>query len=226
MAKKEPILLKFRFTYGELKQKADSTLLLIDRDLAEFTDRGFTPAKRAELEAAIEAVADFPADYQMEGMQMSATDAKFAARDVLESKMRTVFLAVKTVFGVKSATYRAFGKANLTKQQDDELIRNAKDMVAEIPEHLADLAEEGITLEKAEQLDAAKNTFDVAIDAQRRAIKNRDKATEKRILLGNALYELVAKYNETGKDIWYSISEAKYNDYIIYDEVAVSAYGD
>ncbi len=44
MAKKEPILLKFRFTYGELKQKADVTLLLIDRDLAEFSDRGFTPA--------------------------------------------------------------------------------------------------------------------------------------------------------------------------------------
>lgn len=220
MAKKEPILLKFRFTYGELKQKADVTLLLIDRDLAEFSDRGFTPAQRAELETAIEAVADFPADFQMEGMQMSATDAKFAARDVLESKMRTVFIAVKTIFGVKSATYRAFGNPNLTKQQDDELIRNAKDMVAEIPEHLADLEEEGITLAKAAQLNDAKNTFDMAIDAQRRAIKNRDKATEKRVLLGNALYDLVSKYNEIGKDIWYEISEAKYNDYIICDELA------
>ncbi len=172
------------------------------------------------METAIEAVADFPADFQMEGMQMSATDAKFAARDVLESKMRTVFIAVKTIFGVKSATYRAFGNPNLTKQQDDELIRNAKDMVAEIPEHLADLEEEGITLAKAAQLNDAKNTFDMAIDAQRRAIKNRDKATEKRVLLGNALYDLVSKYNEIGKDIWYEISEAKYNDYIICDELA------
>lgn len=220
MSKKEVVLPKFRMPYGELKQLADSTQLLIDRDIAEFNDRGFTPDKRVAFQTAIDAFYNFPTDEQMEGRQMAATDARFKARDVLESKMRSIFQAVATVFGEKSATYRSFGKSNLTKQKDDELIRSAKEMIAEISEHLADLAEEGITLAKAAQLETAKNTLDAAIDAQRKAVKNRDKATETRVNLGNELYSLVAKYNEIGKDIWYAASEAKYNDYIIYDTPA------
>jgi len=217
MAKKEAIATKFRFTYAELKQKADNTLLLIDRDIAEFNNYGFTPAKRTELEAAIESFANFPTDMQMEGMQIAATDARDEARNALESKMRSILLAVKNTFGENTATYRGFGKSNLSRQYDDELIRNAKDMIAETQEYLAELEAEGITLAKVTQLEDAKNTFDIAIDAQRKTVKNRDKATEKRILLANTLYDLIARYNETGKTIWYEVSESKHNDYIIYD---------
>jgi hypothetical protein len=50
---KSEINLNFHFTYGKLKQIADNMVQLIDRDIAEFTDRGYTPARRAELVAQI-----------------------------------------------------------------------------------------------------------------------------------------------------------------------------
>jgi hypothetical protein len=34
------------------------------------------------------------------------------------------------------------------------------------------------------------------------------------------LYLLLSKYSETGKDIWAEVSEAKYNDYVIYNTLS------
>jgi hypothetical protein len=60
-------------------------------------------------------------------------------------------------------------------------------------------------------------TFDDAIDAQIASIRNRDIAVEERVGEGNVLYAELVKLCNTGKDIFYSINEAKYNDYVIYN---------
>lgn len=217
MSKKEMITTNFRFTYGYLKQLADATLILIDRDIVEFTDRGFNATKRAAFVAAIANFANFATDEQMEGIKISATTAKDTARSVLEKQMRTFFLAAKIVFGENTGSYREFGNADLTRQSDEELVRNAKMMVTTATKYLTNLAGEGITIAKINSLDIAKTTLDNAIDAQKNAVHNRDNSTEKRALLANELYALIVKYSDTGKDIWAEVSESKYNDYVIYD---------
>ncbi len=217
MAKKDIIAPNFNFTFGHLKQLADSTLLLIDRDIAEFTDRGFTAAKRTQIVTALNNFANFPTDEQMNGLKITATAAKDAARVALEKQLRTIQLAGKQVFGANTGSFREFGNTDLSKQSDGELIRNAKMVSVTATKYLTNLAGEGITAAKITALDAARTALDTAIDLQTQAINNRDTSTEQRTILANTLYTLLAKYSETGKDIWVEVSEAKYNDYVIYN---------
>jgi hypothetical protein len=219
MSKKEMIIPNFRFTYGFLKQLADSTLLLIDRDMVQFTDRGFTPVKRTELVTAINTFSGFATDEQLNGIKVAITITKDTDRNALERQMRGIFLAARTVFGEASGAYREFGNADLKHQTEAELVRNAKMMVTTTTKYLTNLATEGITLAKVSALDTLKTNFDNSIDLQTQATYNRDNATEQRAILANNLYTLVIKYNDIGKDIWAEVSEAKYNDYVVYDTV-------
>ncbi|RZK04192.1 MAG: hypothetical protein EOO46_17175 [Flavobacterium sp.] len=218
--KKEMILPLFNFTYAHLKQLADQTLLLIERDMVQFTDRGFSAAKKTAFSVAIKNFADFPSDEQLEAIKMDATKTKDTSRSQFENQSRSVLLAAKNVFSAGSAKYREFGIADLTSLKDSDLVRNGKTTVAAATKYLTNLAGEGITAVKVTKLEEARTALDVAIDAQGTAITNRDNATEQRAILGNELYSLVVKYNDTGKDIWVSNSEARYNDYVIYNTVS------
>ncbi|MFN8284392.1 MAG: hypothetical protein U0U67_14320 [Chitinophagales bacterium] len=215
--KKDIVKTKFNFSFGKLKQQADETVNLIDRDILEFTDRGYTAARRTEFINAIAEFHDFPTDEQMDGIKQTATEEKDKARDVVESKMRTMFLAAKNVFGLNSGKYREFGNPDLTSLNDANLSRDANMMVTTAGKYLTLLAAEGVTPAKITALDDAQKEFDKKIDEQKTAISNRDNSTEDRAKLANVVYDLLVKYCETGRDIWYETSEAKYNDYIIYN---------
>ena len=93
------IVPNFNFTYGFLKQLGDNTLLLIDRDIVQFTDRGFNATKRTELVTTINNFANFATDEQMNAIKTAVTDTKHIQRDALEKQMRTFLLAAKNVFG-------------------------------------------------------------------------------------------------------------------------------
>jgi hypothetical protein len=217
MAKKEMIVAKFRFSFGFLKQLADELVATIERDIAEFTDRGFNETKKSALQDAIDAVENFPTDLELLGAKMSTTETKDAARASLETQMRTVFLAAKNTFGEKTGKFREFGDVNLSQQTDSDLVRSAKAMIDSATKYAKDLAEEGFTAAKINLMTTTRSELDTAIDDQKKAIKDRDNATEARIILANDLYDLVVKYADTGKDIWIAKSEAKYNDYVIYN---------
>ena len=217
MAKKKELTADFNFSLGFLKQLGDSTLQLMDRDSVEFADRGFTPAKRTDFIAAKTAFANFPTDEQLNGIKISATAAKDKVRENVERQMRTIFMDARNVFGENTGAFREFGKPDLTHQTDSDLVRNAKAIVATATKYLTNLAPEGMTAAKIAQLEADRVTFDSAIDAQKEAITDRDNSTETRIGLANTLYHLIVKYSDTGKDIWASVSEAKYKDYVIFN---------
>jgi hypothetical protein len=82
---------------------------------------------------------------------------------------------------------------------------------------LDDLAEKGLTQQMLDDLETVIGEFDNALSMQEDAISSRDIATEERIEKANAIYAIVSKHCDTGKRIWVSSNQAKYNDYVIYD---------
>lgn len=215
--KKDPVKRDFILTDAVLKQKADEMIALIDRDITEFTDRGYTAAKKTEFTTARNAVDNFTSDEQMEAIKMALTEQKDAARSVLEKSMRSIFKAAENVYGQFSAKYKEFGNAMISQQSDSELVRTGKAMSTTATKYLTALATEGVTAAKITTLNTQRDALDVAIDAQAKGISDRDVATEDRIEALNNLYRLLTKYAGTGQDIFYETDEAKYNDYIIYD---------
>lgn len=215
--KKKVAMRKYKFSDAFLKQYAEHLLSSIRRDKIEFEDRGFNANKEVDFEKLISRFAEFPSDEQLEAIKIAATETKNQFRLVLEKALRTVFLMAKNVFKEGTGKYKEFGNGNLTKFSDEELVRNAKTTEIAAQKYLAELSDEGFSANKLNELVKAREKFDAAIDEKNQAICNRDISTESRIETGNALYELVAKYANVGKDIWYDTNEAKYNDYLIYD---------
>ena len=215
--KKDPVKRNFILTDAVLKQKADEMIALIDRDIVEFTDRGYNAAKKTEFTTARNTVENFPSDEQLEAVKMALTEQKDAARSVLEKSMRSIFKAAENVYGQSSAKYKEFGNAMISQQSDSEIVRTGKAMSTTATKYLTALAAEGLTAAKITALNTQRDALDVAIDAQAKGISDRDVATEDRIEALNNLYRLITKYAGTGQDIFYETDEAKYNDYVIYD---------
>lgn len=215
--KKEQVTRSFRIADPVLKQKADELIALIDRDLTEFTDRGYNPTKKTELTTARNMVDSFPSDEQLEAIKIDLTEQKDAARKALERSMRSIFNAAENVFGQHSAKYKEFGNALISQQSDAELVRIAKIMSLTAEKYLTELSDEGLTADKINTLITQRDTLDIAIDSQAQGISDRDVATEGRVEALNKLYQLLTKYAGIGQDIFYETNEAKYNDYIIHD---------
>ncbi len=215
--KKNPVIREFHLTDAVLKQKADEFINLLDRDIAEFADRGYTPEKKAELIDARNAVEAFPSDEQLEEIKVELTEQKDRARSALEKSMRTILNMAENAFGFGSAKHREFGASDVSRQPDAELVRNARIMSATAEKYLKNLASEGLTADKIDTLIEQRDTLDLALDAQAKGISDRDVATEDRIEVLNALYRLITKYAGIGQDIFLETDEAKYNDYVIYD---------
>ncbi|MCD9853488.1 hypothetical protein LUD75_02135 [Epilithonimonas sp. JDS] len=208
---------EFKLADAFLKQKADEFINLIDRDIVEFTDRGYNPTKKTEFTNARDAVDNFPSDEQLEAIKIEFTAQKDAARNALAKTMRTILNMAQNVFGFASAKYKEFGGSDLSRQSDAELVRNARIMTVTADKYLTELASEGLTADKITTLSNQRDILDIAIDAQAKGISDRDVATENRVETLNILYRLVMKYAGIGQDIFYETDEAKYNDYVIYD---------
>lgn len=217
MMKKNPVAREFKLADAVLKQKSDEFINLLDRDIAEFTDRGYTPTKKTEFIKARDAVDNFSSDEQLEAIKIELTAQKDAARNALAKTMRTILNMAQNIFGIASAKYKEFGGSDLARQSDAELVRNAKIMSVTAGKYQTDLQNEGLTSDKITTLTTQRDTLDLAIDAQAKGISDRDVATEDRIEVLNTLYRLLIKYAGIGQDIFYETDEAKYNDYVIYD---------
>ena len=215
--KKEQVVRTFKLADSVLKQKADELITLIDRDITEFTDRGYNADKKTELTTARTTVDNFPSDEQLESIKMYLTEQKDTARKALEKSMRSIFKMAENVFGLYSAKYKEFGNAGISQLSDAEVVRIAKMMSVTAEKYLPLLADEGLTSDKINTLITQREALDVAIDAQAQGVSDRDVAAEARVEALNKLYQLLTKYAGTGQDIFYETNEAKYNDYIIYD---------
>lgn len=207
----------YTFSDAILKQKADEIINLLDRDMEEFAERGYNAAAKVHFVEMRDQADALESDETFDALKIELTKQKSVARIALKKTMRTILNIAANHFGAKSAKFRSFGGSNLSKPREAELVRVYKIMGAVATEHLVEMEEDGMTQILIDRLKMQGNAYDVAISAVVDAINNRDLATEKRIKIYNDLYVLLIKYANIGKDIFYETSEAKYNDYVIYD---------
>lgn len=203
-------------TDPELVLESQDVVDSIDRDIAEFTTRGYTPAKKTAFELAITTFDGMPSDNYLLGQQEEKTETKNTVRKACEKKINLVLTAVENVYGRNSSTYNLFTEdKSLSKLTDPQLLRYMEDFADSTEEHLAELADEGVTAATVTELRDLRTQFNDALKAQRKAEKDRNTGNSNRIKSGNALYKLLVKYCNTGKDIWFGVDESRYNDYVI-----------
>jgi hypothetical protein len=217
MEKKKILVRDYRFSDGFLKQKADDIAGSVERDIAQFTDRGVTAATITTFQITISSFDNTQTDIELQGAVSVTTDAKNVIAGTLKTAIRAVRTMAQNKLGETNAYYRSFGFGGMDKLPDEQLYRLGRRVAREATAQIAQLASEGLTTTMITNLSAVIISFDSSIDAQESAIKNRDVKTQERIEKGNMLYKEVTRLCNTGKDIWATLDEAKYNDFVIYD---------
>ena len=223
--KKDESLRQYGFSDGTLKQYTDQAVLFATRDSAEFGLRGYSATRLAAIQQSSNDFGNVTSDEEMLALQMMCTETKDQKRDVLEEQLRTILSMATNAFGAKGIQLRRFGDANLSKQTDNDLIRTARVCIKTATEYAVELSAEGLTPAFITAATAQVQSFDDAIDAQQLAISDREIVKETRIEAGNTLYNELLKLTNTGKSIFRTTNEAKYNDYIIYDSTGAKTDG-
>jgi len=214
----KPIERDYNLTDPNLVLKCQDTLDSIDRDIFEFSDRGFTAVKRTDFDDKTTAFNGMPSDNYLLGQQQIKTQEKNTSRTACEKKVNTVLTAVENVWGQRSAEYALFTEdESLSNLTDPELLRFLEDFADSTEQYLTELAGEGVDAADVTELRELRIKFNDDLKAQAKAEKARNTGNNGRIKAGNILYALLVKYCNTGKDIWIGTDESKYNDYVIYD---------
>lgn len=215
--KKKEEVREYRFPDAELIQKSDDILNSAIRDSQEFDKVGYTSAKRSAFRLLRNTFADLPADCSFEGSKISATQNRNHISSQLELKLRIIYTIFENKWGKNDGRYKELGNRSISRLNDEQLFRTARGVKATSLKYLNDLKDDGLTDSLISELDNLIQLYDDSIDSQREAVRLRDINTEERVAAGNRLYKELVKICSFGKVIWYSVNEAKYNDYIIYN---------
>jgi hypothetical protein len=215
--KKLALTPNFRFSFGTLIGIGEKTGSLMSRDQAELLTYGVTDADRSFIQQKTDELKNMPDDDEFLGIGMERTTTKDTIADKLRVEIRSYMVRVADVYGESSGTYRRFGTAGLSKLTDSDLLLCCKRVLRLTGTYFDALKDKGITQQMIEGLTSLCSQFDDALGLKEDADMDREVAAEQRMELANVLYAKINRISGFGKDYWYTRSEAKYNDYLIYD---------
>lgn len=215
--KQEEIRSNFNFSYAQLTQLGDKAERLILRDLKDLKLYGVNVNTAENIAAQTLAFKQYPTDYELVGLVSEATKYKDKTRDEMHTIISSIMIRVKNKFGIGSPTYKRFGASDLSNKSDEEMVHATRRVVRLATEYLPSLAEKGLTQTIIDNLNTILLSFDNSLDSKESSVEDRDESTQERIILANTLYSQIAEIFDYGKEYYYTRDEAKYNDYIIYD---------
>ncbi len=211
-----PVERNYRMTDDALAMLANNIVDYMTRDLAKFEEWGIDAADIAALQSKQNAFEQFPQDVTLRAEVTEAVEAKDFSREDLTKSIKEIADRVAVKWGDNSPKYKGLGASNMTSQKDSKLIFTARTVRIFATEHLLEMADVGLTQAMIDDLTSKVNDFEEKVREIEVKTALRDEKSRERIVLGNELYFLVAKYCDFGKRIWDDVNESFYNDYIIY----------
>jgi len=207
----------FQMGYPALLVLIDNCLYLIDRDAAIYLLFGVGDETKDFLTDNGDLLRAFRTDEEYLGDMSDATATRDITADKVKVAIRDVMLRPRMIFGENTAKYRSFGTHGMDAMDDKELLHCSERVVRAANQFFDLLEPAGLTHAIVDALDALTVTYREHINLKNDAVYIRDIATEARIELGNKLYNKIVILYDIGKTYWADKSEAKYNDYVIYN---------
>lgn len=203
-------------SYAELITTSNAIHVYMVRDTDQFAEYGILEADIDAFKAKIDEFEAIPTDTEMEVPVMDATADKNTIANELRILLRSIAQRAKLAFGQDEAKYNLFHTKDLSRLPDSNLLVFGRMSKRSADLYQTELSGFGLTSIMISGLNDKNDNFETSLEDQRNAIAARDAATNNRAKKAAALYELLTKYCDTGKTIWYETNEAYYNDYVIF----------
>lgn len=205
-----------RISNSDLAIFANSILFAVNRDFIEFENYGINSEFISIFEELINEFQAMTEDKINRSLVGEAVEQREYLRKSVLNYMRSLSMRGKIVFGNQSAKYRSLSFGSLTLISDNNLLIAARQVHTSAENILPELEIEGVTQNYLDNFNEAINNYEIAINEVSNSKILRDNANETKVMKANELYNLVLKCCEYGKLIWKDVSDAKYNDYLIY----------
>jgi hypothetical protein len=120
-------------------------------------------------------------------------------------------------FNNRSGRNRKFGAGKLGDMTDAQLIFCARRVVRVARQQIDFLDDVGVNENVLGRISDACQVFENAVNLQQDKVADRDIGVERRVELGNEIYDELVILCNIGKDIWENKDQQKYDNYCIYE---------
>jgi hypothetical protein len=218
--KKQPGHRKYNISEADLYVTCTEAIRAAHRDIDFFTQYGYGIERLKAFKALCDQFQAMPGDDELVGDQMICTEKKNLAADKLRSAIRSVMTRVAMKYHDRTGRYRKFGTAKLGDMSDPQLLFCGRRVARVARQQIDFLAEVGVNENLIQRVLDACAEFENAMNIQQDKLHDRDIGVERRMDLGNKIYEELVVLADIGKDIWVERDHTKYMQYRLYESNA------
>ncbi|MCB0703679.1 MAG: hypothetical protein KDC34_00150 [Saprospiraceae bacterium] len=215
--KKQHLNRKHNFPDADLHQLCLEKIAHAKRDLKQFDQYGYDLSRLKKLKGACDRFRDLPEDHELVGEQMITTDKKYLAAEQLKTAIRSLMTRVALKYNNKTGRYRKFGTAKMGDMTDAQLMFCGRRVIRVARQQIDFLADVGVNENILARIQKANQDFEKAVNIQQDRVAERDISVERRVELGNALYDELVILCNIGKDIWAERDPVEYEKYTLYE---------
>ncbi len=212
----------YPFSDMHLIQRCDLFLKTYARDAGEFTNFAVTGKDMTAFSNILKELREIPDDSEFDIRRQELSIDKNKAKDLLAGDIREVKVRLKLTLGDASVKLRHLRQYDLSRVNDEQIMIVARKALRIAKQEIESLKSRGYNQKNITLLEAHYDAYDELLDSYSLALQTRDEKREQRVHLGNKVYSHLVEFCEIGRVIWQSESEAKYNDYIIYNSSSKS----
>ncbi|MDX2134329.1 MAG: hypothetical protein SFV52_06070 [Saprospiraceae bacterium] len=215
--KKQPGNRKYNFSDADLFIRCSDSIRNALRDIQQFTEYGYSADRLGGFQARLEQFGQLPGDDELVGDQMITTEKKNLAAEKLKTAIRSLMTRVAMKYHDRTGRYRKFGTAKLGDMSDPQLLFCGRRVVRVARQQIDFLADVGVNENLISRVSNACTDFETAMNIQQDKVHDRDISVERRMDLGNHLYDELVVLCDIGKDIWAERDPVKYEQYCLYE---------
>ena len=215
--KKQPGHRLYNVADAELYVQCTDVLRAATRDIEWFIQYGYSKERLQGFQALCDQFRQLPDDDELLGEQMIGTEKKNQASEKLKTAIRSLMTRVAMKYHDRTGRYRKFGTAKLGDMSDAQLLFCGRRVVRVARQQIDFLADVGMNETVITRVSDACTVFENALNIQQDKLHDRDIAVERRMDVGNKMYEELVLIADIGKDIWAERDRTKYDFYCLYE---------
>ncbi|MCB0528449.1 MAG: hypothetical protein R2791_10365 [Saprospiraceae bacterium] len=218
--KKQPSHRKYNVSEADLYINCTEAIRAAHRDLEYFNQYGYGVDRLKAFKAMCDQFQSVPGDDELLGDQMICTEKKNQAAEKLKTAIRSLMTRVAMKYHDRTGRYRKFGTAKLGDMSDPQLLFCGRRVARVARQQIDFLADVGVNENVIQRVLDASAEFETAFNIQQDKLHDRDIGVERRMDLGNKLYQELVVLADIGKDIWAERDRVKYDQYCLYESNA------
>ena len=205
---------KYNFPDADLYMQCMERIKHTHRDIDYFKQYSYDLARLKTFKTNCDKFRALPDDDELVGDQMVVTEKKDSAREKLKNAIRSIMTKVSMKYSNRTGRYRKFGTSKMGDMTDAQLVFCGRRVARVARQQIDFLSEVGVSDTGINKVMEACRTFENAINIQQDKIADRDISVERRVEMGNKIYDELIIVCNIGKDIWVETDATNMNSIV------------